>query len=84
MADNFYLEFGALSPCIEEQLKNQGLMINLELLARQNLQRDADEVFRLRFRRVLTEAETDRARWRLIKEIGKHIRPIAAAGEVEA
>jgi hypothetical protein len=82
MADKLYLEFGALSPCIEEQLKNQGLMINLEL-ARQNLQRDADEIFRLRFRRVLTEAEADRARWRLIKEIGKHISPIAAAGEVQ-
>jgi hypothetical protein len=83
MADNFYLEFGALSPCIEEQLKDQGLMINLPPLDRQNLQRDADEISRLRFRRVLTEAEADRARWRLIKEISKYIRPIAVAREVE-
>jgi hypothetical protein len=84
MPEHFHLRFGALVPRIEEQLQEQGLWIGLEPLSRQLLQIDADEVFRLRSRGILSEAEAGRARRRLLKVIGKHLQPIEpAAGEVQ-
>ncbi len=81
MPERFGLSLGALAPLICEQLREQGLRMDLEPLARQCLQQDADELSRLRVRGILTESESDRARRRLMKEIAKHVRPIKPTTE---
>jgi hypothetical protein len=68
------IEFGAPSPRIEEQLRAQGLRLDMDPMQRQHLQRDADEVSRLRARGVLSESEADRARARIMKVIKKQAR----------
>lgn len=70
------ISFGALSFRIEEQLKAQGLRLDLDPLPRQHLQQDVDEVARLRVRGVLTEAESDRARKRIFQIIKKQVKPL--------
>jgi hypothetical protein len=70
------ISFGALSPPIGEQLQTQGLKLQMDPLQRQYLQRDADEVSRLRVRGVLTEAEADRARKRLFQVVKKQAKPL--------
>jgi hypothetical protein len=70
------ISFGALSPPIGEQLQEQGLKLDIDPLQRQYLQRDADEVARLKVRGVITEAEADRARKRLFQIIKKQAKPL--------
>lgn len=73
---NLHIAFGAMSPRLEEQLKEQGLRLDLEPVQRGNLQQDIDEVTRLRVRGVLTEAESDRARKRIFQVIKKWVKPL--------
>jgi hypothetical protein len=70
------VSFGALSPPIEEQFRDQGLKLDMDPLQRAHLQRDADEVSRLRVRCVLTGAESDKARKRIFQIIKKQARPL--------
>ena len=48
----------------------------MEPLRRGYLQRDVDEVTRLRVRCILTEAESDKARKRILQIIKKQVRPL--------
>ena len=48
----------------------------MDPLQRAYLQRDADEVTRLRVRCILTEAESDKARCRIFRIIKKHTKPL--------
>jgi hypothetical protein len=73
---NVRINFGALSPPIGEQLQDQGLKLDMDPLQRQYLQRDADEVSRLRIRGVLTESGADKARKRIMQVIKKQARPL--------
>jgi len=73
---NVRISFGALSPPIQEQMQDQGLKLDMDPVDRCHLQRDADEVSRLRFRGVLTESESDKARKRIMQIIKKQARPI--------
>jgi hypothetical protein len=68
--------FGALSPPIDEQLRDQGFKLDMDPLQRAYLQRDIDEVTRLRVRCILTEAESDKARKRIFQIIKKQLKPI--------
>jgi hypothetical protein len=72
----FSVSFGALSPPIDEQLRGQGLKLDMDPLLRCHLQRDADEVTRLRVRCILTEAESDKARKRILQIIKKQAKPL--------
>jgi hypothetical protein len=73
---NVRVSFGALSPPIDEQLREQGLKLDMDPLQRGYLQRDADEVTRLRVRCILTEAESDKARKRIFQIIKKQAKPL--------
>ena len=73
---NVRINFGALSPPIGEQLHDQGLKLDMEPIQRHHLQRDADEVSRLRVRCILTESESDKARKRIMQMIKKQARPL--------
>jgi hypothetical protein len=73
---NIRISFGALSPSIDEQLRDQGFKLDLDPLQRAYLQRDTDEVTRLRIRCILTEAESDKARKRIIQIIKKQAKPL--------
>jgi hypothetical protein len=70
------VNFGALSPPIDEQLREQGLKLDMDPLLRGHLQRDVDEVTRLRVRCILTEAESDKARKRILRIIKKQTKPL--------
>jgi hypothetical protein len=48
----------------------------MDPLLRCHLQRDVDEVTRLRVRCILTEAESDKARKRILQIIKKHAKPL--------
>lgn len=72
----FSVSFGALYPPIDEQLREQGLKLDMGPLQRAHLQRDADEVTRLRVRCILTEAESDKARKRILQIIKKQAKPL--------
>lgn len=62
--------FGAVAPLLESQLGRQGLrLVGSKLL---HIQKDVDAVARLSVRRVLSDAETVRARRRLVKVITKY------------
>ena len=61
------IQFGAMAPLLETQLGHQGLKITSGPL--NHLQKDADALARLSARGVLSEAETGRARRRLMKAI---------------
>lgn len=73
---NVRINFGADWPPIDEQLRAQGLKLNLDPLERCFLQRDLDEVSCLRVRCVLTEAESAKARKRIFQIIKKHVKPL--------
>ena len=70
------VSLGASSPTIDEQLREQGLKLDMDPLQRAYLQRDVDEVSRLRVRCVLTEAESDKARRRIFTIIKKQAKPL--------
>jgi hypothetical protein len=72
----FSVSFGALSLPIDEQLRQQGLTLDMDPLLRCQLQRDADEVTRIRVRCILTEAESDKARKRILQIIKKQAKPL--------
>lgn len=61
------LQFGAMVARISEQLDDLGLTANSHLMA--HWQRDAEAITRLSVRGMLSEAETSKARRRLLKEI---------------
>ena len=67
---------GAFAPTIDEQLRDQGFKLDMDPLQRAYLQRDADEVTRLRVRCILTEAESDKARKRIFQIIKKQAKPL--------
>jgi hypothetical protein len=48
----------------------------MDPLLRCHLQRDADEVTRLRVRCILSEAESDKARKRILRIIKKQAKPL--------
>jgi hypothetical protein len=73
---HFQIRFGALSPSIHEQLRDQGFTLDMDPLQIAHLQRDADEVTRLYVRCVLTEAQSNKARWRISKIIKKQAKPL--------
>ena len=73
---SFNIQFGALCPPLGEQLRDQGLNLDLDPMGRQLLQRDIDEVTRLAIRGVITESERDRARNRLMQTIKKLLKPL--------
>lgn len=73
---NIRIAFGAISPPIDEQLRDQGFKLDMDPLWRGYLQRDVDEVTRLRIRCVLTEAESDKARKRIFQIIKKQAKPL--------
>ena len=70
------VSFGALSPRIDEQLRDQGLKLDMDPMDRRHLQRDVDEVTRLRVRCILTEAESDKARRRISQIIRRQAKPL--------
>jgi len=70
------VSLGASSPAIDEQLREQGLKLDMDPLQRAHLQRDVNEVSRLRVRCVLTEAESDKARRRIFTIIKKQAKPL--------
>lgn len=73
------IEFGALCDDIEVQLQRQGLTLGNRA---ERTQRWANEITSLRIHGLLTEAESDRARRRLWKELTQAVRPLPA-GEVQ-
>lgn len=70
------ISFGATSPPIVDQLRQQGFKLDLAPVDRGRLQRDADEVARLRIRCVLTESESDKAQKRIFQIIKKQAKPL--------
>jgi len=70
------VNFGALTPSIDDQLRDQDLKLDMDPVLRCHLQRDVDEVTRLRVRCILTEAESDKARKRIFQIIKKHAKPL--------
>jgi hypothetical protein len=72
----FTLSFGALAQPVEDQLRGQGLRLNMTPLNRNLLQRDIDEVSRLLFREVITRAQASSARSRIFKRIQRHVKPL--------
>ncbi len=73
---NIRIAFGAISPPIDEQLRDQGFKLDMDPLWRVYLQRDVDEITRLRIRCVLTDAESDKARKRIFQIIKKQAKPL--------
>ena len=73
------IEFGALSDDIEVQLQRQGFTLGDRA---ERTQRWANEICSLRIHGLLTEAESDRARKRLWKELTATVKPLPA-GEVQ-
>ena len=72
----FHVEFGSLAPPIEDQLRDQGLQLDMIPLSRHQLQCDTHEVTRLFVRGILTEAEAHKARRRILQIIKKQVRPL--------
>lgn len=64
------IRMGALVPTIEHQLIEQGVQIVPPDLV-DDLQKDADAITRLLIRRIITQAEGDKARKRIMKEFRK-------------
>lgn len=72
-AKSFAVSFGGLCDDLEIQLNRQGLTLGSHA---ELMNRDAHEIARLRIRGLLTEVESGKARNRLFKEIGKHVKPV--------
>ena len=79
MSIRFSLAMGALCDPIEEQLQRQGLTLGDYA---QRVGRWAAEISDLRIHGLLTEAESDRARNRLMKELKAAVKPVSG-GEVQ-
>lgn len=76
MTRSFSLSMGALADDIEVQLRQQGLTLGSRSDA-DRIQRWANEISSLGIHGLLTEAERDRARKRLLKEIRPLVRPLS-------
>ena len=72
----FTLSFGTLAQRLEDQLRAQGLQLNMTPLSCSLLQRDLDEVSRLLFREVITRKEATTARARIFKRIQRSVKPL--------
>lgn len=75
MSRSFSLSMGALADDIEVQLRQQGLTLGDRSDA-DRIQRWANEISSLGIHGLLTEAERDRARKRLRREIRLLVRPL--------
>lgn len=69
----FNLHCGALSKPVGEQLREQGLSMEERDLSR--IQRATESVTFLAIHGYLTESETEKARNRIVKEIGRKAVP---------
>ena len=78
MKRGYEIAFGALADDIEDQLQRQGWTLGDRA---ERFQRWADEISSLRIHELLTEAESDRARMRLWKQIAPHALPLPEVGE---
>jgi hypothetical protein len=83
MANSYSISFGALADPIQHQLERQGFALDLDTDQVDRLQMCADSIARLKIQSLLTEAEGDRVRNRLMKRITKHVvrRDAQAAAE---
>jgi hypothetical protein len=70
------VSLGALSPTIDEQLREQGFKLDMDPLQRGYLQRDADCVSRLLANHILTLSEAGKARQRIFQIIKKQAKPL--------
>lgn len=77
MSIRFSLAMGALSDPIEVQLQRQGLTLGSADYAKR-VERWATAISSLRIHGLLTEAESGRARKRLLQEIQGKILPLPA------
>ncbi len=68
--------FGTLAQRLVDQLRDQGLQLNMTPLSRSLLQRDLDEVSRLLSRDVITREEATTARARIFKRIQRSVKPL--------
>ena len=73
---NIKINLGAMSSPIEDQLRAQGLQLDMSVKQRGYLQRDADEVSRLYVRCILTDTEATRARQRIFRIVQKQAIPV--------
>jgi hypothetical protein len=73
---NVHINFGDLEKPIDQQLREQGLKLDLSPLERIYVQRYINEDTRLRVRCIITEAESDKARKRIFQIIKKHAKPL--------
>lgn len=69
------LTFGAMSAPLRAQLKIQGFDIDAAVV--KHCQRDADAITRLLVRHMLSEGEAHKARRRLLRWVGKSVKPRA-------
>lgn len=74
----FAISFGALSERIEEQLKEQGLYLQMEPYRRQVLQKHADQVTDLKIQEILSEREATNARRRILRRMRDNVKPLEA------
>jgi len=70
----FEMRFGAFVPTLAAQIEQQGFKLRRIDVAHH--QRDVDAVTRLAVRGILSEAESRRARQRLVNRIAKTVKPL--------
>ena len=73
MGSDLSLSFGALSPALGKQLREQGLTPHRGQLV-DEWQRYADAITTLAIQQLIVDGETTRARHRLLKRIAKVVR----------
>ena len=66
------LHFGALSPTIETQLKEQGLYLDHESV--DHCQKDANAITRLMVRGLIPMSVAEKARKKLVNVMGKEVK----------
>ena len=76
MTDPIRIAFGPINAPIDEQLRAQGLKLDMDSLQRGYLQRSADEVTRLLANHILTGPESSKARQRILRIIKKRVKPL--------
>ena len=73
-----YLEFGALSPRISEQLDAIGVRYHQHII--EHCQRDADAIVRLAIRGLITGSQKDAAFRKLVRKIDAAVIPPGNGG----
>lgn len=69
VSEKLSIHLGALAPKIAQQVRRAGRCLDKD--AAHLLQKDADAITRLSIRGLLSEGEVDKARRRLVKEVGR-------------